>query len=82
MTDSDLTCKQLVELVTEYLEGALDEDAQARFASHLAECGGCDAYLDQLRTTIALVGRVTTDDLSEHANAELLAAFRGWSRRE
>lgn len=81
MTDNDLTCQQLVELVSDYLEGALADDVQARFESHVADCAGCAAHLDQIRTTIALSGRVTVDDLSEQAKAGLLAAFRGWARR-
>lgn len=79
MTDTDLTCRELVELVTEYLEGALATDARTRFESHVADCAGCAGHLDQMRTTIALAGRVAPDDLSEQAKVELLAAFRGWS---
>lgn len=74
-----LTCAQVVELVTEYLEGGLSPADRARFETHLAACDGCTAYLDQMRVTIAVVGRVGEDDLSEHAKGELLAAFRGWS---
>lgn len=81
MSDNDLTCKQLVELVTEYLEGALEEDAHSRFETHVADCTGCAAHLDQIRATVALAGRVTPDDLSEQAKTELLAAFRSWNLR-
>ena len=48
----DLPCQELVELVTDYLEDALDRDERARFERHLAECGHCEAYLDQIRVTI------------------------------
>ena len=51
-----------------------------RFEEHVAVCAGCSAYLDQIRTTIALAGRVTADDLMEETKTELLAAFRDWKR--
>ena len=77
-----LTCAQVVELVTEYLEDGLSETDRARFEAHLSGCDGCTNYLDEIRVTIAIVGRVHEDDLSEEAKAGLLAAFRGWARDE
>jgi anti-sigma factor RsiW len=74
-----LTCIELVELVTDYLEGNLGEDDRARVERHLAGCDACTAYIDQMRITIAVVGRVEVDDLSEAAKAELLHAFRDWA---
>ena len=55
---------------------------RARFDAHLSACDGCTNYLDQMRVTIAVVGRVREDDLSDEAKAGLLAAFRGWARDE
>ena len=78
MTDRPLTCEEVVELVTDYLEGALNEADRERFEEHLVVCGGCSNYLDQIRTTIELTGRVTLDDLNDETKAELLAAFRDW----
>ena len=52
---SDVTCRELVELVTDYLEGALDLDDRARFEAHLDSCEGCRAYLSQMRTTIRVL---------------------------
>jgi anti-sigma factor RsiW len=75
-----LTCVQLVELVTDYLEGALGDAERVRFEQHVGACDGCSNYLDQMRTTIAVVGRLEVDDLSDAAKSELLAAFRGWAR--
>lgn len=72
----DLPCQQLVELLTEYLEGALDPDTVARVDEHLAMCDGCDTYLDQLRATVSTLGRVPADTLSPDAQAALLEAFR------
>ena len=79
-TPPDLTCVELVELVTDYLEGGLSDDDRARFEAHLRDCEACTNYLDQIRQTIAVVGRVEPDDLSDEAKSELLAAFRGWTR--
>ncbi len=77
----DLVCIEFVEVVTEYLEGTMPADEHARFEAHLAACGGCTRYLDQIRTTIALAGRLTVDDvdaLGAPARDELLAAFRAY----
>ena len=59
-----LTCRELVDLVTEYLEGALPPSDRARFDEHLAACGGCTAYLDQMRRTLVLVGSLTEGSVS------------------
>ena len=75
-----LTCIELVELVTDYLEGSLDEEERARVEQHLAGCDGCTAYIDQMRITITVMGKIEVDDLSEAAKSELLHAFRGWAR--
>jgi anti-sigma factor RsiW len=77
----DLTCAQLVELVTDYVEGALSERDRERFEEHVVFCGGCSNYLDQMRRTIELTGRLAEEDLSEEAKDGLLAAFRGWRER-
>jgi predicted anti-sigma-YlaC factor YlaD len=74
----DLTCAELVELVSDYLEGALAPDDRVRFEEHLTICSGCTNYLDQMRTTIALSGRLRVDDLSPEVRADLVDAFRGW----
>ena len=76
----ELTCIELVELVTDYLEGNLDADERARVERHLAGCEACTAYVDQMRVTIAVVGKIEVDDLSEAARAALLHAFRDWTR--
>jgi anti-sigma factor RsiW len=75
----EIACAQLVELVTDYLEGALTAQERELFEGHLAECDACVAYLDQIRTTIDLTGRLRQEDLSPEAQAELVAAFRNWN---
>ena len=74
----DLSCQQIVELVTDYLEGALPPAATAVVERHLAGCDGCTAHLDQLRDTVAMLGRLPAELLSDQARAELLAAFQGF----
>jgi anti-sigma factor RsiW len=72
-----MTCQELVELVTDYLEGALTHDDTARFEEHLAACPGCETYLEQMRSTIA-VTRASGDVVEPSAISPLLDAFRGW----
>jgi predicted anti-sigma-YlaC factor YlaD len=77
----EIACAQLVELVTDYLEGALASGERLRFEEHVAECDPCVAYLDQMRTTIELTGQLRQDDLAPEVQAELVAAFRDWNER-
>src|SRR5262249_994577 len=73
-----LACQELVELVTDYLEGALSDTDRERFEAHIAACGHCTAYVEQMRRTVELTGKVTTQSLSPESERELLAAFRDW----
>jgi len=76
----ELTCRELVELVTEYLEGTLPPQERARFEAHLGECDGCRDHLDQVRVTVRLSGRLSEERISPPAREALLRAFRGWKR--
>ncbi|MFJ8636883.1 anti-sigma factor family protein [Streptomyces sp. NPDC093568] len=76
-----MNCNEFVELVTEFLDGALPEDDERRFIEHLAECSGCETYLDQFRRTIATAGELTPDGISADARDQLLGAFRDWKRQ-
>jgi predicted anti-sigma-YlaC factor YlaD len=73
-----MACRELVELVTDYLEDGLGPEDRARFDTHLGECGGCRAYLDQMRETLRALGRIPEETISAQAREELLAAFRDW----
>ena len=73
-----LSCQELVELVTDYFEGALPEGARAAFEHHIEGCTGCHEYVGQMRTTIELTGQLTVADVSPEAEAALLSAFRDW----
>ena len=84
MSDQDLTempCRELVELVTDYLEDRLSPIDRARFEAHLATCDACRTYLDQYRQSVRMLGRLPEESLSPEARNALLVAFRGWSRR-
>ena len=71
-----LTCQQLVEVITNYFEGALTADEREQFERHLALCRGCRIYLDQMRVTLSLLGALNAEDIHETTQRELLAAFR------
>jgi hypothetical protein len=77
---SELTCKELVELVTDYLEDRLSVDENRRFELHVCTCTGCRVYLAQMRGVIRATGRLTERDLDPAARDELLHAFREWRR--
>lgn len=76
-----LSCKELVELVTEYLEGTLSPRDRSRFEEHLAICPGCVTYVEQMRQTISLLGRLTEESVPAAAEQELLRAFRTWKAK-
>lgn len=75
-----MTCEELVELVTAYLEDTLPVDDRRAFDDHLALCPGCDRYLAQFRTTIDLLGELPEDALSSPGRERLLDAFAQWRR--
>jgi predicted anti-sigma-YlaC factor YlaD len=73
-----LTCKELVELVTDYLEGALPPSDRRRFDDHLTNCPYCRIYLDQMRETVRMLGHLPEEAIHPDALEALLARFRGW----
>ena len=76
--ERELACKEVVELVTAYLEDALAPADRERFEEHLVFCDGCDRYLDQMRLTIETTGRLEVGELPSALEERLLEAFRGW----
>jgi anti-sigma factor RsiW len=78
--EAEMTCRELVELVTEYLEGALLAADRVRFGAHLAECPWCVEYVAQIERTITVVGATWLDVERDPAMAELLEVFRDWNR--
>lgn len=78
LISEDLTCQELVELVTEYLEGGLLPEDRDRFEQHVILCDGCAFYLEQMRTTIALTGSLTEESIAPQEQESLLRVFRDW----
>jgi anti-sigma factor RsiW len=74
----EMTCRELVRVITDYLEGTLSVRDRRRFERHLLDCDGCDTYVEQMRQTIRLTGTLTEEDISPQARQELLATFRSW----
>jgi anti-sigma factor RsiW len=78
---TDLACREIVELVTDYLEGRMPAEERTRFEQHLAICSGCRTYLEQIRQTIAAVGAAREEDIAPAAREDLLRLFRGWKAK-
>ena len=73
-----MTCREIVELMTDYLDGALSAGDRAKFELHMEGCDGCRAYLAQLRATRMLMGRLADEPIPAPLRAELMNAFRSW----
>lgn len=78
--DNKMTCKELVELITDYLEGQLSDDVRIRVENHLSGCNGCTNYLEQMRQTIRLTGKLREEALSPQQRNDLLQLFRDWKK--
>jgi anti-sigma factor RsiW len=74
----ELTCKEFVEWVTDYLEDKLPAEDRKRFDAHLAQCSGCPHYLEQMRETIRVAGQLTEESIEPQARRELLQIFKQW----
>jgi anti-sigma factor RsiW len=77
----EMPCRELVELITDYLEDRLSPRDRVRFEAHLTECEACRTYMAQFQQTIRVLGRLPEESLSSEAREALIAAFRGWSRQ-
>jgi len=77
MAERELTCQELVEMITSYLENALTAEERQRLEHHLTYFHGCRVYLEQMRATLRLVGRLSVENLPDEMRQGLLAAFRG-----
>lgn len=73
-----VVCRKAVELMTDYLDGALSPRDRARLEAHLAACPHCSEYLAQIEMTIAAAGQVQPDDLPAEALDELVSLYRQW----
>ena len=79
-TEHGYTCREVVELATEYVEGELTPDQATAFEVHLNFCDGCTTFLDQIRETAASARRLSEEQVPEELRAKLIDAFRDWSR--
>jgi len=74
----EMACRELVEVITEYVEGTLPESDRRRFDAHLTTCASCREYLEQMRTLIRLNGDLTVKSIEPETRDSLLRAFRRW----
>jgi anti-sigma factor RsiW len=77
-SSDEIVCRELVELVTPYLEDVLPPDERALVEQHLASCDGCEAYVQQMRLTIQAIGHVSEDAITSKTREDVLAIFRSW----
>jgi anti-sigma factor RsiW len=75
-----MTCRDVIDLLTDYVEDALPAQERRRVEAHLATCDGCTTYLEQMRETIRLTGMVSEEQVPDEEIERLLAAFRDWTR--
>ena len=78
MSEGDMTCKEVVEIVSDYLEDALSAQDRARFEAHLAGCAGCTTYVEQMREIVRLTGMLTEEQVPVEHRERLRQAFRDW----
>ena len=76
-----MSCKELVEIITEYIEGTLPPQERQRFEEHLANCPGCQTYLEEMRQTIRAVGRLSEEAIPAEIKEPFLTALRNWKKR-
>ena len=77
----EMTCQEVVEVITDYLEGTMREADRLRFEAHLGECPYCQNYLDQMRVTVEALGDLREESIPAESRDQLIAAFRGWRER-
>jgi predicted anti-sigma-YlaC factor YlaD len=80
VNQNQLNCQEVVELVTDYLEQALLPEMQAQFEEHIAECPGCDTYLDQMQQTIVMLRKLSEQQMFPKTKQELVEIFRNWKQ--
>ena len=79
---SGFVCQEMVELITDYLEGALSRGQRRRFEAHLAGCEHCTEYMEQMRATIRLTGGLRAEDLTPEMSSEFAALYQRWRSEE
>jgi anti-sigma factor RsiW len=79
MSTDDMACRELVEVVTDLLEDALDPEERARIEAHMAGCDGCRAHLAQVRATLRVAGSLAEEELDPETEQALVGLFRAWA---
>ncbi len=80
LNQDELNCQEVVELVTDYLEQALLPEMQTQFEEHVAECPGCDTYMEQVQQTITMLRKLAEQSMFPETKQELLEIFRNWKQ--
>jgi predicted anti-sigma-YlaC factor YlaD len=80
LNNNEMSCKELVELVTDYFEGTLPPVERERFEAHLGTCSGCTNYLQQMRQTVHTLGKLTEETIAPQTRDELLQIFKNWKK--
>lgn len=78
----EISCKELVDLVADYMDEAISDDARAKFEQHLSECGYCSAYVQQMHLTVKLTNKLTEPEADQPAPDELMNIFRKWKQEQ
>lgn len=78
--DDSLTCQEVVELITDYLENVLLAETRKRLEEHVADCPGCETYIEQIRQTISTVHAIAEEPVSPTTKQNLLQLFRKWKQ--
>jgi len=78
----EISCKELVDLVADYMDEAISDDARAKFEQHLSECGYCSAYVQQMHLTVKLTSKLTEPEANQPAPDELMNIFRKWKQEQ
>jgi anti-sigma factor RsiW len=78
VSEPQITCREMVELMSDYLDGSLDAPERARFEAHLASCDGCTRALEQLRATVRVTGSLREEPIADEQRELLRAVFRDW----
>ena len=81
ITPDKLSCREVVELVTDYLEASLPPEKQAQFVDHVSNCPGCTAYVEQVQQTIGMLHTLAAEPAFPETKEELLALFQEWKRK-
>ena len=74
----EMPCQELVEVITDYLEGTLADVDRRRLEAHIAGCEPCRTYIEQMRQTLRAIGRLASEDLDPATRGRLVDAFRSW----